>query len=488
VSRDLVEDAFLNYLRKLDELARLDIVAMHLEQRDGPEQNVLHVFGRTYAEPHKYFYRRFAAGMWTPWEPVTAEIQGDHLAPVVWRDRLYLFWVTFMEKVKPSKNQVVIDYKTPQTVEAAPLTYLEAQLHWSEYLKGEWSTRESSGFDASSAVVLPDTKLDKINDVFVYVTKAHNPNGEESGVYVPLVTSEPPKTRAFYLAGRNSRPIQDDDVQPASHNPYSSASTARANRYEGKGPLMVEFVVNLTTQTGTPPEPIPLPQTILGREGNYAYTLLPVNNRLELALPESALPETESLIKPVFFQDDTHTFFVEPSVVERTVVETQTWLPPVQPSLHDEEPEWVREEDIFPFDPRDPFVHWVPDEPGEPSSPDDRLHDLRNGDWLVNPVTVMRFDDQVIGALGGVPLTFEQRQPGTSPGGTPLHVNPASAVDAAEVVVLGGGLTLEQVGLAQAAGGLNVVGASGVNAGMIQNVDQFGINGFGAGGAGATGR
>ena len=29
---------------------------------------------------------------------MTAEIEGDHLAPVVWRDRLYLFWVTFMEQ------------------------------------------------------------------------------------------------------------------------------------------------------------------------------------------------------------------------------------------------------------------------------------------------------------------------------------------------------------------------------------------------------
>ena len=36
VSNDLVEDAFLNYLKKLDELARLDIVAMHLERQRDP--------------------------------------------------------------------------------------------------------------------------------------------------------------------------------------------------------------------------------------------------------------------------------------------------------------------------------------------------------------------------------------------------------------------------------------------------------------------
>ena len=56
------------------------------------------MFGRTYSQPHKYLYRRYAHQMWTPWEPVSAEIEGDHLAPVVWRDRLYLFWVTFKDK------------------------------------------------------------------------------------------------------------------------------------------------------------------------------------------------------------------------------------------------------------------------------------------------------------------------------------------------------------------------------------------------------
>ena len=98
VSDDLVEDAFLNYLKKLDELARLDILAMHLDDKGDPKENTLHVFGRTFSPPHKYFYRRYADAMWTPWEPVSVDIEGEHLAPVVWHGRLYLFWVTFIEK------------------------------------------------------------------------------------------------------------------------------------------------------------------------------------------------------------------------------------------------------------------------------------------------------------------------------------------------------------------------------------------------------
>src|SRR5262249_5345191 len=65
VSNDLVEDGFFNYLTKLDELARLDIVGMYCDENAlDPASNTLHVLGRTYLEPFKYFYRRYAHDMW----------------------------------------------------------------------------------------------------------------------------------------------------------------------------------------------------------------------------------------------------------------------------------------------------------------------------------------------------------------------------------------------------------------------------------------
>lgn len=83
VSNELAEDAFFTYLKKLEELARLDIVTMYCEEKPDPDSNVLHVIGRTFNLPHKYFYRRNAHRAWTPWEPVTIEIEGDHGAAVV---------------------------------------------------------------------------------------------------------------------------------------------------------------------------------------------------------------------------------------------------------------------------------------------------------------------------------------------------------------------------------------------------------------------
>jgi hypothetical protein len=66
VTRDLVEDAFVTYLKGLEVRARLDLVALYLEQDPlHPGLSTLHVIGRTYGHPHKYFYRTYANRSWS---------------------------------------------------------------------------------------------------------------------------------------------------------------------------------------------------------------------------------------------------------------------------------------------------------------------------------------------------------------------------------------------------------------------------------------
>ena len=69
----------------------------------------LHVFARTHNAPYKYFYRRgTSTGNGAPWERVPLDIRvvedpsaqhgensGVHLVPVVWKQRLFLFWPEF---------------------------------------------------------------------------------------------------------------------------------------------------------------------------------------------------------------------------------------------------------------------------------------------------------------------------------------------------------------------------------------------------------
>ncbi len=111
---------FFNYLKNLEELARLDIVAVYCEEKPlDPASNVVHVVGRTFNLPHKYFYRRYQYRMWTPWEPMNVEVDGDHVVLVIWRQRLHFFWVTFIEKAKEDTKRR-LDYGRSEETSTYP--------------------------------------------------------------------------------------------------------------------------------------------------------------------------------------------------------------------------------------------------------------------------------------------------------------------------------------------------------------------------------
>lgn len=493
VASDLVEDAFLNYLKKLDELARLDIVAMHLEDNADPARRTLHVIGRTYSEPHKYFYRRYAHQMWTPWEPVTAEIEGDHLAPVVWRDRLYLFWVTSMEKAAQSNVTLTIDTTKPVTITAVQKE-LEVQLHWSEYLEGNWSTRESGGFSTSLRGSIDDTYDPK--SMFIHVTKEPYENGEERGVYIHL---SDPIDQAFHLAGRNSIPeMAGYEAKPVM--PYSN-SGVRANRYTGNGALTVEFKRRITTEDGKPPVDSVETPSILQQGGGY--TLLPCDNTLTAlgvseeaylnaanpaavkAAIERGVGEIASLMKPVFYQDNAHTLFVEPSVTERTIEEWQDWVtrtPQPEPGWRD--PDWWKEIVVIPEMPK----KWPIPDPRDPRGgfridPGSLINPVPDFDWLVNPGTGLLFDGVLIGPAGrpGLEILTAEVAGVIAERGTPVNVNPGSGLASGSTVVLTGTTTLEQNGLTQVAGGLNIVGGRGFNSALKQNFNESNRTAFGVG-------
>jgi hypothetical protein len=540
VSADLVEDAFLNYLKKLDELARLDIVAMHIEEDiEDLTRRTLHVFGRTYSQPHKYFYRRCTHQMmWTPWEPVTAEIEGDHLAPVFWRGRLYLFWVTFMDKTdKPTSsfaidesspitkaagvgaerakqlNQLILSGSTagsnnkkagggnkedtlanmtlPQVVAGAAAfsgsRTIEAQLHWSEYLEGIWSSRESAGFDGPSPVAIIVTSAFDKKSVFIHVAKEYDIDGEELGVFVHLGG---PFTESFYLASRNSAPERARYEHPPA-NPFGGAG--ETNRYAGDGALTVSYQESITTEPGkTPPKTTP---KILLKGSRYK--LLPCNNeRRKLSVSdetvetaekpdavkaaiESGLAELASLSNPVFYQDIHHTLFVQPKVSERTIEEWEEWVTPTpQPETDWSKSDWWK---TLPLKAAIPQLPSIP----EPQ-PKWSLESIReslvnfggNDDWLVNPGTALLFDGMVIGSSGqaGLSVLAAGDVNVSTEAGLSVNVNPASAIALGSTVTLNSTASAGQVGLAQMRSGLNLIGSAGFNAAL--NLNLRGINQF----------
>ena len=193
VTSDLVEDSFLTYLKGLDLRARLDIVSTYFEQdQDNPGASILHVLGRTYGHPHKYFYRTYEDGSWSGWQAVSVDIEGDHMALAVWRGRLNIFWLGFVTKTQapaPSNasngavaslqfNQLSTDIFTGK-----PQKLVQVQLHWSELIQGKWSPRISSDVEKTELIAVHDDFDPR--GVHVHVSKEME-NGNEGAIRVHL--------------------------------------------------------------------------------------------------------------------------------------------------------------------------------------------------------------------------------------------------------------------------------------------------------------
>jgi receptor-binding and translocation channel-forming TcA subunit of Tc toxin/ABC toxin-like protein/neuraminidase-like protein/putative peptidoglycan binding protein/virulence plasmid A protein len=139
------ETAFLHYLEKLDRVARLETVGIYhqLEQDQTGKAavDILHLFARSLDPPHFYYYRqRVDSAYWTPWERVDLDIEGDHLIPLIWNRRLYLFWPTFTEQARAnSLTMPRIGASLP-----APSTNWEIKLTWSERQQGKWANKQIS--------------------------------------------------------------------------------------------------------------------------------------------------------------------------------------------------------------------------------------------------------------------------------------------------------------------------------------------------------
>lgn len=561
VSNDLVEDAFFNYLKKLEVLARLDIVTM-CEEKPDPSSNILHVVGRTYNQPHKYFYRRFAHQMWTPWEPVSAEIEGDHVVAVIWRERLHLFWVTFLEKAKQDANaDTPIRDVAEQTVSQALKKEVEIQLNWCEYFQGQWTARESGGFGNP-------IKVDVSNDfdsrrVFIFVSQ-----NEDRSLLINLGS---PIRQAFRVVSKNSPP--EPSVGLTSQSPPYNVTVHGPTRYTGSGALQVTWVERLETkdEMSTTPE-LSTKDIIQGavqggkfslllttrpyttidqmrRLANYIKSLLSsiadsastrdilerlilfteslplrLNNFSETVI-ESILSDWKVIFEDIlqliadtqhltlydwvvlgdvtqlvksldalvqnltedaeeetisdalktegkkytdkfFYQDEQHTFFVEPTLTETTVTNWDGWIM----GVFQDGAVWdFGDMDTLPVQVNVPATRVPLPDPIDAVA---YFKILKREDWVTDPSTVLRFDDRFIGQEGGLKLTTLPAMTSVSDFGRLVNINLGSELASGNVVVAYGEAKPGAGGPALPDTGVNVIGGGGVNSVLFQSFSK----------------
>jgi hypothetical protein len=144
VTKEMAEKAVRNYILKLNSIANMQVLACFSEKGPNTGGDIIHVFARTRGLPNQYYYRKKSLDAWTPWEPLELEIEGDHLLPVIWDNRLMLFWGIFTEKQESSANTGIVIKRDSDTTIPARETSMEVKLAWSVYENGSWAAKKIS--------------------------------------------------------------------------------------------------------------------------------------------------------------------------------------------------------------------------------------------------------------------------------------------------------------------------------------------------------
>ena len=502
---DLVEDAFLTYLKGLESRARLDIIATYLEQDLAkPGLSILHVLGRTYGHPHKYFYRTYSTGTWSGWEVVTPDIEGDHIVLAVWRGRLNVFWVTFIPQAQaPStpaadNNSQAVSGLSFNTLAhqigttAAPQTKVQVQLHWSECFQGKWSNRISTDVNTYDAVDVDTPFI--ASKIYIHVSKETDSNGNEGAVRIHLdfptvsrpqvfsrfsLTAERVGSvgsgasqhfdsevelgggQAFRVTSKNCAPdFSTRYYEPAPDKVYSSASSVDATFYTGSGVLQSTFQGEISSDNSRTQVTEPILQSV----HNFAVLTCanPVVPSAFLDASEPLYKEAGSLIGPFFYKDtrnpyassaapsgDELTFFVQPSLTETTIHEWKGWAIAPSGPLRD----WSKLVDEVQVEPQVPVRG--PVDLGDPVYSVYPLQDRT--DWVTHEATAISYGDSWIGKSGGIsPANIMTAVAGSAAGNVANSGITAAALAAASGIASSSGFTF--------------VGREGLDLGQLQTI------------------
>jgi hypothetical protein len=294
VTDEAAEDAYVTYLARLDEVARLEVAGTYYQPGEGGQPDEFHVFARTHATPPTYFYRRWVGqARWTPWERLDLDIPNRQILPVVWNRRLYLFWPLFAEKADP-----------PPPGGDAPANgtpFYEIQLAWSEYRRGKWGPKKTTPAEVTLRSKIDPPGLSK------HVFRATTSGANLLIWYESTETSAPSVNQYGNLVGSGSIVRTDgwrftgcngrvETFKPSNVGVYAPPNTKPAGM----------FYVEKANTDGT----LQLPKGLSGTATDVALRITPGPVRFRLLSPHQERYLTGQL--PFFFHDDSETLFVVP--------------------------------------------------------------------------------------------------------------------------------------------------------------------------------
>lgn len=324
VTDELAEEAYLSYLKKLDDVARLEIVGMYLQENEQGNQNddILHFFGRTIGSTRQYYYRRFEYGYWTPWEKVGLNIEGEHIFPIVWKSRLFVFWLNIIEKAQEGDREKDLESMRTGPWGSRVKKDVEINMCWGEYYKGKWTSPKSS--DLRDPVVLKDLEKFDSQSILLYARKEKkDPKASEHLIFYLVYATAPFALKTITFTSKNAPPILGDftlaDPMTASviffnyglfRSPYegSNPSTLHATLLRMRSrELQVKVQQPELAATST------ITETILTKSNNLfpGFRLLPMRHITE-----------NQYQAPFVYQDERSVFLAQP----QEIVTTPLWI------------------------------------------------------------------------------------------------------------------------------------------------------------------
>jgi len=160
ITDDRARNVLVKYLSKLEEVAKLEPCGVFYVPADATKEigETVHVVARTAGAKRKYFYRRLEYGYWTPWEEIKLDIEDNPVIPVVWNDRLLLFWLRILKKAPdtargPKNPGNDLAHMTGNEIPTdLPNVTVQAVLCWSEYYNGTWQPTKTSDVNLPTEV------------------------------------------------------------------------------------------------------------------------------------------------------------------------------------------------------------------------------------------------------------------------------------------------------------------------------------------------
>lgn len=225
ITDDSAAVAMLNYLSKLEEVAKLEPCGIY-HVPGNPQKQVNetdHVIARTAGAHRKYYYRRYENGSWSPWEQVKLDIEDDPVVPVVWNDRLLLFWLRIMKKgdeaaAKPSaKKGTHLTSLTTDDLPGDPTVTTLATLCWSEYYNGKWQPAKTSDIKLPTVI----WRASEIGNLAFDRKGLMLTLGERDGALRVGLESDHAWSSFFLLYNTHSLPVRKED-QPEGGVPVPS--------------------------------------------------------------------------------------------------------------------------------------------------------------------------------------------------------------------------------------------------------------------------